>query len=133
LQQFFNKNVEIIHPVTNILNHSFESKKRNHSIILSTKKYFYLTISRNNKLLLANSYPAIHQNDLVYNVLNTFKQLEIARSETKLFLAGSINQNKEIAVLLQPFFENISNIITEGVIANHEIIDHSLPLYLTIN
>ncbi len=132
LHHFFNKNIEIIHPVTNILNHPFESKKRNQSFILSTNKFFYLIISRNNKLLMANCFPTLHQNDLVFNVINTFQQLEIARSETKLFLAGSISQNKEIAVLLQPFFENISKLNTEEFIVNSEIIDKSLQLYLTI-
>jgi hypothetical protein len=133
LHHFFNKNIEIIHPVTNILNHPFDSTKRNIAVILSTKKYFYLIISRNNKLLLANCYPTIHPNDLVYNIINTFQQLEIARSETELFLAGSVSQNKDIAVLLLPFFENISNLKTEELIVNSEIIDKSLQLYLTLN
>jgi len=133
LHQFFNKNIQIMHPVTNILNLSFESKKRNQSVILSTKKYFYLIITRNNKLLLANSFPTAHQNDLVYNVINTFQQLEIARSETDFYFAGSKDQNKEIAVLLQPFCENISNIKTEGIITNPQIIDNFLQLYLIIN
>ena len=133
LQHFFNKNIEIIHPATNILNHPIESKKKNQSVILSTKKYFYLIVSRNNKLLMANSYPTVHPNDLVYNVINTFQQLETSRSETELFLAGSVSQNKDIAVLLLPFFENISSLKTEELIINSEIIDKSLPLYLILN
>ena len=133
LQHIFNKEIEIIHPVNNILNHSFESKKRNQAVILSTKKYFYLVIFRNNKLLFANSFPVAHQNDLVYSAINTFKQLGISRVETELFIAGSIAQNKEIAVLLLPFFENIGNLKTEGIISNPEIIDKEIQLYLTIN
>lgn len=132
LHQYFNKNIEILHPVTNILNTFFKSKKRNQAIIISTKKYFYLIINRNHKLLFANSFSILHQNDLVYNVLNSFQQLEISRSETNMFFAGSINQNKEIAIILQPFFENIGNIITEEVITNSEIIDNYTPLYLTL-
>jgi hypothetical protein len=132
LHHFFNKNIEISHPITNLLSYSFESQRRNKSVILSTKKYFYLIITRNNKLLLANSFSIAHQNDLVYNVINTFQQMEIARSETDLCFAGSIKQNAEIEVLLQPFFNNICNLKTDGIIANPEIIDNSLQLYLTI-
>lgn len=132
LNNFFNKNVEIIHPVTNLIQTLVESKKRNVSFILSTKKYFYLVIFRNNKLLLANSFQTPHSNDMVYNVINTFQQLEIARSETEIYMAGSINQNSEIEALLKPFFENIGNLKMEGIIANPEIIENSIQLYLTI-
>jgi len=132
LTQFFNKNVEIIHPVTNMIQAPVESMRRNFSVVLSTKKYFYLAIFRNNQLLLANSFQNSHHNDLVYNVINTFLQLKIARSETQLFLASSAEQNSEIEVLLNPYFENISNLKPEGVIANPEIIDRSIQLYLTI-
>ena len=131
LHHFFSKNIEIIHPVTNLLNVIFESEKENQAVVLPTKKYFYLIIKYNNKLLIANSFPTMHQNDLVYNVLNTFKQLDVARSETDLYIAGSIEQNTEIINLLMPFFINISNLKTEGLISNPEIIYNSLPLYLT--
>lgn len=132
LHHFFNKNIKIIHPITKLLNATFESEKENQAVILSTKKYFYLIIKHNNKLLIANSFPTIHQNDLVYNVLNTFKQLDVARGETDLYFAGSIEQNNEIKTLLKPFFININNLKTEGMISNPEIIYNSLQLYLTI-
>jgi len=132
LNNFFNKNVEIFHPVTNLIQTPVESQKRNVSFILSTKKFFYLVIFRNHKLLLANSFQTQHSNDLVYNVINTFQQLEIARSETKVYLAGSIYQNSEIEALLKPFFENVGNLKMEGIIANPEIIENSIQLYLTI-
>jgi len=131
LNNFFNKKVEILHPVTNLIQTQVESQKRNVSFILSTKKYFYLVIYRNHKLLLANSFQTQHSNDLVYNAINTFQQLEIARSETEVYLAGSIKQNTEIEALLKPFFENIDNFKMEEIIANPEIIDNSIQLYLT--
>ena len=124
----FNNNIKIIHPVTNLLICPVESKKRNSAVILTTKKYFYLIVTRNSKLILANSFMAEHLNDLVYNVLNTFQQLKIARSETDLYVSGSRNENSEIEDLLKPYFENISNLKIEGLITNPEIINQSLLL-----
>ena len=132
LQLFFNNNFEIIHPVTKLLQTPLKSKKRNCAVILSTKKCFLLIVTRNNKLLLANSFQTAHQNDLVYNVLNTFQQLGIARSETELYFADSITKTTEIEDLLKPYFENIGTLETEGLITNPEIINHSLQLYLTL-
>ena len=132
LQLFFPENLENIHPVAKLLQTPVKSKKRNSAVIVSTKKYFSLIVTQNNKLLLANIFQTAHQNDLVYNVLNTFQQLEIARSETDLYVAGSITQNTEIEGLLKPYFENISTLKTEGTITNPEITNQSLLLYLTL-
>jgi hypothetical protein len=128
----FNNNVKIIHPVTNLLKYPVESKKRNSAVILTTKKYFYLIITRNTRLILANSFQAEHLNDLVYHVLNTFQQLEIARSETDLYVSGLRNDNSEIEDMLKLYFENISNLKISGLITNPEIINQSplsLPLF----
>ena len=129
----FNNNIKIIHPVSNLLICPVESKKRNSAVILTTKKYFYLIVTRNSKLILANSFQAEHLNDLVYNVLNTFQQLEIARSETDLYVSGSGNVNSEIEDLLKPYFENISNLKISGLIKNPEIINQSLLLLPLMN
>ena len=130
---FFPENIEITHPVAKLLQTPPESKKRNSAVIISTAKYFFLTVTRNNLLLLANSFQSTHQNDLVYNVLNTFQQLGIARSETDLYVAGSFKQNAEIEDLLRPYFENIGTLKTEGLISNPELTNQSLQLYLTLN
>jgi hypothetical protein len=129
----FNNNIDIIHPITSLLICPVESKKRNSAVLLTTKKYFYLIVTRNRKLILANSFQAEHLNDLVYNVLNTFQQLEIARSETDLYVSGSRNVNNEIENLLKPYFENISNLKNEGFITNPEIVNQSLLLLTLTN
>ena len=133
LQLQFNNNIKIIHPITNLLIYPVESKKRNSVVILTTKKYFYLILTRNSRLILANSFHAEHLNDLVYSVLNTFKQLEIARSETDLYVSGSRNENAEIKNLLKLYFENISDLRISGSITNPEIINQSPLLVPLIN
>lgn len=129
---FFPENLEITHPVAKIIQRPPESKKKNIAVIILSGKYFFMTVTRNNTLLLANSFQAIHQNDLVYNVLNAFQQLETARSETDLYVAGSLKQKTEIEVLLRPYFENIGTLKTEGLISNSEFTNQSLQFYLTL-
>ncbi len=119
--QFF-KNIEIIHPIASIL----EKGKGNLSFILSAKSSFYLIVFRNGKLVLASTYQNQHPNDLVYNVLNSFQQLEIARKETELYVSSAIDQKIEIESLLKPYFDNISFLKTEEIIANFDVSAHSV-------
>lgn len=125
LNQFFSKGFEVIHPIYSLIETKIKTKKRNLSIILSTKNYFYLVVFVNNQLILANSFQTLHINDLVYNVLNTFQQLEVARYETDLFVAGAINQNTEIVNLLKPYFDKIDLIKTEDLIGNPTVFESS--------
>lgn len=123
LNQFFSKGFEIIHPIKILIETKVETKKRNLSIILSTKNFFYLVVFANNKLILANSFQTLHINDLIYNILNAFQQLEIARSETDLFVAGAINQNTDIEKLLKPYFDNIELLKTKDLIGNPAVFE----------
>jgi len=97
------------------------------------KQSFYLIVKRYNKLLLANNFVISHENDLIYNVLNAFHQLETARSETDLFIAGVISDSIEISRILKPYFENISQLKTEELIINTENITNRLLVYLSQN
>jgi hypothetical protein len=131
LDQFFNSNKEILHPVSAFLSNPLKGEKRNLAILISTQKYFYLVIYRNDKLLLANSFQNLHQSDLIYNVLNSFQQLETARSETELFVCDAMNKNTGIEDLLKPYFNHISKLKTDQTIVNNEELNHSLQLYLS--
>jgi hypothetical protein len=131
--QLFFGNSECFHPVTKLLQIPFRSNKRNTALIVSMKKYFYLVVKRNNKLLLAGSFLYSHQNDLVYNILNAFQQLGTARSETDLIITGVISEGAEIKSLLQPFFENISLLKTDETAINNEVMGNHLLLCLSQN
>ncbi len=116
LNQFF-KNIEIIHPITNLL----ERGKGNESFILSVKNSFYLIVFKNGNLVLASNSQYQHPNDLVYNVINSFQQLDVARKETELYVSLAIDTKTEIESLLKPYFDNISILKTEELIANSDI------------
>jgi len=131
LNQIFNSNIEILHPVSAFLSKPLKSEKRNLAILISTQKYFYLVIYRSDKLLLANSFQNLYQSDLIYNVLNSFQQMETARSETELFICDGMNKNTGIEDLLKPYFNYISKLKTDQTIVNHEELNHSLHMYLS--
>ena len=132
LKQFFNKNIHVVHPVAHLLKRIQESKIKNRAFIMPHNKFFYLVLFNNSKLILANSFPAIHQNDLVYYIINVFKQLEINRNNTVFYLSGCINHNKEIRDLIKPYFLDVRNLNVEDFISNPGIITNTLPLYLSI-
>ncbi len=120
-QHFFNHDAEIFHPVTKILQATFTTERNNIAVILHSTKFFFLVIFRKGKLLLANSYQTGHHNDLIYNVLNTFQQLGVARINTHAFIESYAGQNMEIEEALKPYFEKISPFITGVNVANPEI------------
>lgn len=130
LQLFFPK-TRCFHPVNAILQIPMQPGKRNNSVIITFTKNFYLIVKRNNKLLLANTFQVSHKNDLIYNVINTFQQLETARTETDLFIDGVFSDNSEITELLKPYFENISSLKTDELVINQEITNNRLLLYLS--
>lgn len=130
LQLFFPK-TKCFHPVHTILQIPLHLNKRNGSVLISFKKNFYLIVKKNNILLLANTFQVSHKNDLVYNVINTFQQLETARAETELFVAGIFSDEKEISKLLNPYFENIGPMNTDDLVLNPEITANRLLLYLS--
>ena len=111
LNQFY-KNMEILHPVTNLI----EMGTGNSSFILSSKNNFYLIIFKNGKLMHAGNFQVQHENDLVYNVVNSFHQMEIARIETELFISSAIGKKTETESLLKPYFDRINILKTEELI-----------------
>jgi len=132
LQPFF-PDAKCFHPVSAFLRFPLHLNKKNTSVVIIFKKHFYLIVNRNNKLLMANTFQFSHQNDLVYNVLNTFPQIETARIDTHLFVAGAVSDSNEIVRLLQPYFENIGLLKIDELVLNPEINNNRLLLYLTQN
>ena len=124
-------NAKYLHPVQTIIQIPQSCNKKNSSVLIPFKKNFYLLVNRNNKLLLANAFQVSHINDLVYNLINTFQQLETSRAETDLFIAGYFSDETEITRLLKPYFENIGTLKTDDLVFNPEITKNRLLLYLS--
>lgn len=130
LKLFF-PNSTCLHPVQTILQFPLNLNKKNSSVIILFKNNFYFVVKRNNKLLLANTFHVSHKNDVIYNIINTFQQLETSRAETELFIAGFFTDETEITGLLKPYFENIGPMKTDDLVLNPEITKNRLLLYLS--
>ncbi|MCF6356586.1 MAG: DUF3822 family protein [Draconibacterium sp.] len=100
---------EIIHPVKIVLNNLPETEKENGMILLFDAKYFYTILFNKNKVILANSFKMTHTNDVIYYVLTTLKQMEIAAPATNLFVANT-HKLPKIKESLQPYFAEIKEL-----------------------
>ncbi len=125
LNQFF-KTIQIIHPVTNLIQSGIERNKGNLSFVISTKNFYYLVVFDNGKFVFASSFQNHHPNDLIYNILNSLHQLGIARNELELLVAVAIDKKTEIESLLKPYFDKISIFKIDELIANSDIWTHSI-------
>lgn len=122
---------EIMHPLKLILNNLPETKK-NHSLsLLFDAQNVYVVLSKENKVLLSNTFKIAHVTDVVYFTLNTLKQFKIAPSNTELFLSGSTGSTEQIANGLLPYFENISFLKPDADLQNPELAGHSFLRYFT--
>ena len=104
------RNVSWTHPVASVLNQFPTSEKQNTGIILQSGSNFYLIIKRKSQLLLANCFSAEHDTDLVYIVLNTFRQLGVSRSLTHMMVAGGMGNNKRLTEIVTPYFSVVSEL-----------------------
>lgn len=108
---------EWIHPVSAMLNNFRASSKPNTGILIQSQNHYFFVLKKRSQLLLANCFKAEHHSDLVYLLLNTFRQLGVSRSLTHLMIAETIDNNGKLNLLLSPYFPSVSglNIETETV------------------
>jgi hypothetical protein len=132
LKQSLGEDIQIIHPVAHILKKARDLEKINRAFVLPQNKFFYLLVFYNNSVVLANSFPSLHPNDMVFHIVNSFQQLEADRNNTEIYLSGSTNQNNEIRSLLRSYFVLIRNLNISDFVSNPGIVTNTFPLYLTI-
>jgi hypothetical protein len=58
------------------------------------------------KLMLANTYPCTTEADVLYHLLNIYKQFDIIPAEHELILAGQVPQGSNLQTLLANNFKN---------------------------
>lgn len=105
--------VEWIHPVAVLLNHLPATGKPNLSVLIRTQNHYFLIIRQRTKLLLANCFAAHHSTDLVYQIINTFRQLKVSRNLTQLMISGTSKMNRKTTEILAPYFPDILDFAPE--------------------
>lgn len=107
--RFFTK-VNWFHPVSLLLNHFPLGEKPNQCILVRVQNHIYFLLKKRNKLLLANCFMAEQPSDIVYYVLNTFRQLEVSRNLTQLRIGEIVENQNELIELFTPFFAAVSGL-----------------------
>jgi hypothetical protein len=126
-------NAEWTHPVSVLLNNFPAGQKPNTGILTQSQNQYFLVLKRKNQLLLANSFRAEHTSDLVYFLVNTFRQLGISRNLTHLFVAATIENSQHLSELLVPYFPTISALNIDGEYLESATGINRLHFYLTLN
>jgi len=124
--------IELNHPLNQLLRNTEESSKLFEACLITSKNNICLIINRKSKeLILAGNFSVNHPNDIVYNVLNTFQQLGISRSQTAMRVAEVIQPNFQPEKLLNPYFSDLAMLNSPSQYKNVEI--NPLHLYLATN
>ena len=126
-------NAEWTHPVSVLLNNFPAGEKPNTGILIQSQNQYFLVLKRKNRLLLANCFRAAHSSDLVYFLLNTFRQLGISRNLTHLFVAETIESSQHLNELSVPYFPIISALNVDGEHLESAAGINRLHFYLTLN
>jgi len=71
------------------------------------ESHFDLVVVKNKQLLMFNSYRYKSGNDIVYFVLNAYKQLVINPKDAALMLSGMIEKNDNAVIQLNKFIRNM--------------------------
>lgn len=122
-----------IHPVSVLLNNFPVSEKPNIGILLQSQNLYFLLLKRKNQLLLANCFRAENDSDLLYYLLNTFRQMVVSRNNTELFVEVKKNHLQHIGYLLAPYFPAISELNSDVKYEAMAAVINPIHLYLYLN
>ncbi len=126
-------NAEWTHPVSVLLNNFPASDKPNTGVLIQSQNQYFIVLKRKNQLLLANSFRAEHSSDLVYFLVNTFRQLGISRNLTHLFVSETMGNHQNLNELTAPYFPLVSGLTTKSGHINLSAGINRGHIYLTLN
>ncbi len=72
-----------------------------------SNKYLHITCAKQGKLELYNHIEYSNEDDVVYHVMNIYKQLNIPNRETNFYLLGNVTKNSSTYRLLAQYVSNI--------------------------
>ena len=101
------QDVEIVHPVKLLIEKRPAISTKNGLILWFNSGRCYFILYTNSQLILANYFKITHENDVIYYVLTTFKQLEVLPANTQLFMAGEMAEKESIQNLFQKYFSSV--------------------------
>ncbi|MDA3911400.1 MAG: DUF3822 family protein [Bacteroidales bacterium] len=84
-----------------------EGQENNAVHVQVWKSHFDLVVVKNKQILMFNSYRYKSGNDIVYFILNAYKQLVLDPKQTALMLSGWIEKNDNAVIQLNKFIRNM--------------------------
>ncbi|HKI90425.1 MAG TPA: DUF3822 family protein [Draconibacterium sp.] len=96
-----------VHAVKLLIENRPEIETENGMILWFNSGGCYLILYNSMQILLANHFKITHENDIVYYVLTTIKQLGVAPGKTKLRVAGEMAEKESVKNILQKYFASI--------------------------
>ena len=97
----------IIHPVKMFIEKRPAVSARNGLILWFNSGGCYLVLYNAEQIILANHFRITHENDVIYYVLTTLKQLGVSSKETQLFVAGEMAEKESMQNMFQKYFVSV--------------------------
>jgi len=101
------KDASIIHPVKRFIEKRPAISSRNGLILWFNSGGCFLVLYNSSQILLANHFSITHENDVIYYVLTTLKQLEVSPVNAQLFMAGDMAEKESIQNMFQKYFASV--------------------------
>ena len=128
------------HHTKPLLNHASHSRKSGNGDYIHLhveKEFFNLLIFRQNVLKFCNSFNYRNINDILYYVLNTFRNLEIKQEET-VWLSGQTEKYDDLSAVFSMYVRNLkfsepSGNFTFSYVFNDTVLHRYLNLFTVVN
>lgn len=101
------KDASFIHPVKLFIEKRPAVSAPNGLILWFNSGGCYFVLYHTNQILLANHFKVSHENDVIYYVLTTLKQLRVAAANTQLFAAGKMAEEENMQNMFQKYFATV--------------------------
>jgi hypothetical protein len=124
-------------PLLNHVSHCRKSIAGNYIHIHIEKEFFNLVIYSNDILTFCNSFNYRNTNDILYYVMNTFKNLEIKQEET-IYLSGFAEKYDDLTSAFSVYIRNLkfsepSGNFTFSYVFNETVLHRYLNLFNVVN
>jgi len=100
----------VVHPVKIVLNNLPKINEGIGLVLLFDVNNFYLVLFDDSKVLLTNNFNIANENDALYYVFSTLKQLFVPASQTHLYLSDSQSNLTTYKELFQRYFKEINDL-----------------------
>jgi len=104
LNNALQQDASILHPVKKLIDKRPDISAKNGLVLWFNSGGCFFVLYNSNQILLANHFKITHENDVIYYVLTTLKQLRVSPAKTQLFMAGKLAEKESMQNMFQKYF-----------------------------